>query len=128
LAIERAVRNIAAATASFDDLNDAKKVGALIKPHVAAVEDTVKAASGIAEVDKKGGMSFGSKLGSPEPGPGEQSIPRGRPRYSRVQLLVRAQFTECSARRQSIQPEQFQDYDDDHDDSDYIKDVVAHAL
>jgi hypothetical protein len=43
---ERAVRNIAAATASFNDLNDAQKVGALIKPHVAAVEDTVKAASG----------------------------------------------------------------------------------
>jgi hypothetical protein len=74
---ERAVRNIAAATASFNDLNDAQKVGALIKPHVAAVEDTVKAASGIAEADKKGGMSFGFKLGSPEPGPGEQSIPKG---------------------------------------------------
>jgi hypothetical protein len=36
LAIERAVRNIAAATASFNGL---------IKPHIAAVEDTVKAAS-----------------------------------------------------------------------------------
>jgi hypothetical protein len=55
LAIERAVRNIAAATASFDDLNDAKKVGALIKPHVAAVEDTVKTASGIAEWTRRAG-------------------------------------------------------------------------
>jgi hypothetical protein len=74
---ERAVRNIAAATASFNNLNDARNIGALIKPHVAAVEDAVEAVSGIAEADKKGGMSFGFKLGSPEPGPGEQGIPKG---------------------------------------------------
>jgi hypothetical protein len=74
---ERALRNIAAATASFNNLNDAREIGALIKPHVAAVEDAVEAASGIAEADKKGGMSFGFKLGSPEPGPGEQGIPKG---------------------------------------------------
>jgi hypothetical protein len=74
---ERAVRNIAAATASFNNLNDARKIGALIKPDVAAVEDAVKAARGIAEANKKGGMSFGFKLGSPEPGPGEQGIPKG---------------------------------------------------
>jgi hypothetical protein len=38
------------------------------------------------------------------------------------------QLPECRARRQSIYPEQSEDYDYDHDDSDYIKDVVAHAL
>jgi len=76
LAIERAVRNIAAATASFNDLNDAKKVGALIKPHIAAVEDTVKAASQIAEVDKKGGMSFRFQAEQSGPEPGEQSMPK----------------------------------------------------
>jgi hypothetical protein len=75
---EKAIRNIATATASFQNINDATKVGALIKPHIAAVEDAVEAASGIADAEKKGGMSFGVKFSSPDPGPGDQGgIPRG---------------------------------------------------
>jgi hypothetical protein len=126
LAIERAVRNIAAATASFDDLNDAKKVGALIKPHVAAVEDTVKTAAGSLSGQEGRDELSVSSWAVRNQDRASKAFPGVKAR--RVQLLVRAQFTECSARRQSIQPEQFQDYDDDHDDSDYIKDVVAHAL
>jgi len=68
----RAVQNIAEATQSFKNINDASKVGALIKPHVAKVQDAVEALSGIKDAEKKGGMSFGLKFGSPDPGPGDQ--------------------------------------------------------
>jgi hypothetical protein len=75
---EKAVRNIAAATASFQNINDATRVGALIKPHVAAVQGAVEAASGIADAGKRGGMSFGLKFGSPDPGPGDSGkMPSG---------------------------------------------------
>jgi hypothetical protein len=40
-------------------------------------QEAVEAASGIAEANKKGGPSFGFKLGSPQPGPGEQGVPGG---------------------------------------------------
>jgi hypothetical protein len=73
---EAAVRNIAVATWNLPDVSDTAKVGALIKPHVGAVQEAVEAASGIAKAPKKG-PSFGFKFGSPEPGPGEQGIPRG---------------------------------------------------
>ena len=74
---ERAVGKMADATRSFNNLGDTGKIGALVKPHAAAVQDAVEAVSGIAKAPKKGGASFGFKLGSPEPGPGEQGIPRG---------------------------------------------------
>jgi hypothetical protein len=74
---ENAMGKMAEATRSFNNINDANKVGALIKPHAAALQDAVEAASGIANASKKGGSSFGFKLTSPEPGPGEQGIPRG---------------------------------------------------
>lgn len=74
---ERAVEKLADATRGFSNISDPRKIGALIKPHAAAVQDAVDAVSGIANADKKGGASFGFKLGSPEPGPGEQGIPRG---------------------------------------------------
>jgi hypothetical protein len=74
---ERAVRKIAGATASFGNVNDASRVGALIKPHVSAVQAAVEAASGIAAAEKAGGMSFGFKLGSPDPLPGQQGMSPG---------------------------------------------------
>ena len=74
---ERAVRNIAIATGNLTDITDAGTKGGQIKPHIAAVQSAVEAASGIAKADKNGGMSFGFKVGSPEPGPGEQTIPAG---------------------------------------------------
>jgi hypothetical protein len=58
-------------------VSDVNKVSALIKPHAAAIEKAVEAANGLAKADKKGGPSFGFKLGSPEPGPGEQGMPKG---------------------------------------------------
>jgi hypothetical protein len=74
---EKAVGKMAYATRSFNNISDAGKVGALIKPHAAAVEEAVTAASGIAKASKKGGASFGFSLGSPTPGPGEQGMPGG---------------------------------------------------
>ena len=74
---ENAIGKMAEATRSFNNINDANKIGALIKPHAAALQDAVEAASGIAKASKKGGSSFGFKLTSPEPGPGEQGIPSG---------------------------------------------------
>ncbi|GJD48639.1 hypothetical protein OPKNFCMD_1362 [Methylobacterium crusticola] len=74
---EKAVRTIAAATATFSDISDAKRIGALVKPHVAALEEAVGAVSGIPTPQKKSGKSFGFKLGSPDPLPGEQGVPRG---------------------------------------------------
>ena len=74
---ETAIRKMANATRSFTTASDAGKIGALIKPHAAALEEAVSAVSGIAKTPKQGGASFGFKLGSPEPGPGEQGIPKG---------------------------------------------------
>jgi hypothetical protein len=74
---ETAIRRLADATRSFNNVNDVNKVSALIKPHAAAIEKAVEAAAGLAKADKKGGPSFGFKLGSPEPGPGEQGMPKG---------------------------------------------------
>ena len=74
---EKAIWKMADATRSFTNISDVAKVGALIKPHVAAIGDAVDAVSGIANAPRKGGASFGFKLGSPDPGPGEQGIPGG---------------------------------------------------
>ena len=74
---EKAIVRMADATRSLSDVSDARRIGALIKPHAAAVQGAVEATSGIAKASKKGGPSFGFKVGSPEPGPGEQGIPGG---------------------------------------------------
>lgn len=74
---ERAIWKMAEATRSFNNISDAGKVGALIKPHVGAMQEAVEAASGIAQASKKGGPSFGCKFGSPQPGLGEQGMPSG---------------------------------------------------
>lgn len=73
---ETAVRNLAAAAWNLPDVSDAGKIGSLVKPHIAAVQDAVEAASGIAAAPKSG-LSFGFKVGSPQPGPGDQGIPGG---------------------------------------------------
>lgn len=74
---QTAIGKMAEATRSFRDINDASRVGALIKPHAAALQETIDAASGIASANGKGGSSFGFQLSSPEPGPGEQNMPPG---------------------------------------------------
>jgi hypothetical protein len=74
---EKAIGRMAAATKGFDNLNDATKVAAMMKPHATAVQSAVEAVSGIAQANKKGGPTFGLKFGSPEPLPGETSMPRG---------------------------------------------------
>lgn len=74
---ERAVGQMAAATRSFSKVSDAGKVGAMIKPHAAAIQDAADAVSGLANASRKGGPSFGFKMGSPQPGPGEKGMPGG---------------------------------------------------
>jgi len=74
---EKGLGKMAAATQSFHNISDVSKVGALIKPHVSAVQDAVEAVSGIAKANKKGGMSLGFKFGSPDPMPGQDGMPGG---------------------------------------------------
>jgi len=74
---EKAVVKIADATATFSNLNDVRNIAALIKPNVDAVQDAVDAVSGLAKANKKGGPSFGFKIGSPESLPGQQGMPGG---------------------------------------------------
>jgi len=74
---EKAIWKMADATRRFTNIGDVAKVGALITPHVAAIGDAVDAVNGIADTPRKGGASLGFKLGSPDPGPGEQGIPGG---------------------------------------------------
>jgi hypothetical protein len=74
---EKAIGRMAEATKSFKNLQDATKVSALMKPHATAVQSAVEAVSGIAQSNQKGGPTFGFKLGSPDPMPGENSMPKG---------------------------------------------------
>jgi len=73
----QAVGQIADATRSFNTLSDVSKVAGLIKPYVSSVEDAVDALQGIAETPRTGGISFGFKIGSPDPLPGQQGMPGG---------------------------------------------------
>jgi hypothetical protein len=72
---ENAVRNIARAAAGFNNIDDVRKISAQIKPDMAKVQSAVDAVSGIGGA--KTGMSFGFKLGSPDPMPGQQGMPPG---------------------------------------------------
>ena len=74
---EKAIGKMADATRSFNNISDTSKIGALIKPHAAALQNAVEAVGGIANASKKGGPSFGFKMGSPDPMPGEQGMPGG---------------------------------------------------
>ncbi len=73
----RGVQTIAGITAKFPDLPDVATIGALVKPHVAALEESLRALSGVPPATKKSGKSFGFRLGSPPPLPGEEGIPPG---------------------------------------------------
>lgn len=72
-----AIGKVADATRSLQSLKDISKVGSLIKPQVAKLQDAVDAASGLAKADKQGGPSFAFKFGSPTPMPGQQGMPGG---------------------------------------------------
>jgi hypothetical protein len=74
---ERAVEKIANALPGLDNVADIRKFTAVIKPDVAAVQEAIGAASGIAKANRTGGSSFGFKLGSPPSTPGQQGIPPG---------------------------------------------------
>jgi len=74
---EKAFGKMGEATRGFNNIQDVGKVGALVKPHVASLQEAVEAVSGIAKANKKGGASFGFKIGSPDPMPGQQGIPGG---------------------------------------------------
>jgi hypothetical protein len=74
---EKTVRNLAAAAWDLNDVSDSPRIGAMVKPDIDAVQDAVEAAAGIAAAPKDGGVSFGFKVGSPQPGPGQQGIPGG---------------------------------------------------
>jgi len=73
----RGVQTIAGITAKFPDLPDVATIGALVKPHVAALEESLRALSGVPAATKKSGKSFGFRIGSPPPLPGEEGIPPG---------------------------------------------------
>ncbi len=74
---ETALGGVAEATQHFHSIQDAAKVGALIKPHVETIGGAVDALGGIAKAKPKGGASFGIQFGSPPPGPNGHGIPGG---------------------------------------------------
>lgn len=74
---EKSVRNLAAAASKISSVDDAKKISALVKPDISAVQEAADALSSIADHPSGGGISFGFKLGSPDPSPGETGMPRG---------------------------------------------------
>jgi hypothetical protein len=72
---EKAIWRMADATRGFNNISDAGKVSALLKPNISAIKDALEAVDSIKGA--KGGASFGFKLGSPDPLPGQQGIPGG---------------------------------------------------
>ena len=71
---DKAIGQLAQATRHLSSVSDAGKIGALVKTNVSAIQDAVSA---IAGPGPKGGATFGFKLGSPDPGPGQQGMPGG---------------------------------------------------
>ena len=76
---EKSIRNLAAEASKFNNIEDAKKIGALVKPDIKAVQEAAEALSAIADHPKGGGFSFGFKFGSPDPQPGAnpEAMPPG---------------------------------------------------
>jgi hypothetical protein len=72
-----ALGQIADATRTFKNVQDSPRVAALIKPQAAAIADAVEGVTAIAKAPKKGGVSVGFKIGSPDPMPGQQGMPGG---------------------------------------------------
>ena len=74
---ENAARNVARAASTYKDGGDLRAISAQIKPDIAKLQTAVDAVSGIASAPKKGGWSFGFKVGSPDPMPGDKGMPKG---------------------------------------------------
>ena len=74
---ENSVRNIVRAAGQFNNIDDVRKISSQMKPDIAKVQDAVDAVSGIASMPKKGGWTFGFKIGSPDPLAGQQGMPAG---------------------------------------------------
>ncbi len=74
---EKSVRNLAVAASKVGSVDDARKMSALVKPDIAAVQEAADALSAISDHPKGGGYSFGVKIGSPDPLPGQQGMPGG---------------------------------------------------
>src|ERR1043165_1338889 len=72
---EVAFGRMADAARHVKSIDEIRSVGALVKPELDKVQKAVDAAKGIAKA--KGGVSFGFKVGSPDPLPGQQGIPPG---------------------------------------------------
>ena len=72
---ETAIGRMAERARGVKNIEDIRNVGALVKPELDKVQKAVEAAKGVAKA--KGGVSFGFKIGSPDPFPGQQGIPPG---------------------------------------------------
>ena len=72
---EKGLVAMAGATRTFTDTADVRKVAALVKPHTDNIQNAVEAVTGIAKA--KPGPSFGFKLGSPDPPPGQEGMQGG---------------------------------------------------
>ncbi|MBS1834863.1 MAG: hypothetical protein JST65_19240 [Acidobacteria bacterium] len=76
---ESALRKLARQRHNIKSLDDAKRITALMKPEIAAVQE---AADAVMRLEKnarssKGGFDVGFKIGSPPPGPNQDGIPKG---------------------------------------------------
>jgi hypothetical protein len=72
---ESAFGRMAETARHVKNIEEIRNVGALVKPDLDKVQKAVEAAKGVAKA--KGGVSFGFKVGSPDPMPGQQGIPPG---------------------------------------------------
>ena len=72
---ETAIGRMAEAARRVRNIEEIRNVGSLVKPELDKVQKAVEAAKGVAKA--KGGVSFGFKVGSPDPMPGQQGTPPG---------------------------------------------------
>jgi len=72
---ESSAGNIARAVGKLGKVSDVRNITSQIKPDLAKVGDAFDAVGGIS--DAKPGVSFGFKIGSPTPMPGQQGMPGG---------------------------------------------------
>ncbi|BDC51805.1 hypothetical protein F183_A41200 [Bryobacterales bacterium F-183] len=75
---EAAMRKLARESRNIKNLDDAKRMTALLKPEIAAVQEAADAVMKIAKkTESKGGFDVGFKFGNPPPGPNQEGIPKG---------------------------------------------------
>jgi hypothetical protein len=74
---EKSMHNLAAATAKFKNISDVRSISALVKPDIAAVQEAADALASVAKAPKGGGVSFGFKIGSPDPVANQEGMPKG---------------------------------------------------